>query len=180
MSPHRAAAGSARPSWATPLLLLLLIAIPIFEVWLLIQVGEHIGGLWLLLILLGEAVLGGWLMRREGARAWKALNQAFGTGKMPAGELAEAALILVGGVLLMVPGFATDVIGFFFLLPVTRPAARRLLGFFVARRIQRLGSPLATSGRGDVIEGETVDDPVPPHPQPSDPQVITGEVEDIR
>ncbi len=178
MSLHRAAVD--RHSWATPVLLVLLVAIPIFEVWLLIQVGQHIGGLWLLLILVGEAALGGWLMRHEGARAWKALNEAFGTGHMPTGELADAALILIGGVLLMLPGFATDVIGFVFLLPFTRPAARRALAFFVARRIQRMGLPVATTGRGDVIEGETVDDPVPPGPRPTDRRIITGEVEDPR
>ncbi len=181
MSVHRTTAGSARRSWAAPVLLVLMIAVPIFEVWLLIQVGHQIGALWLLLILVGEAALGAWLMRREGARAWKALNDAFGTGRMPAGELADAALILVGGVLLMLPGFTTDLVGLFFLLPFTRPAARRLLGFFVARRIQRMGLPLPTAGRSDVIEGETVEGPVqPPSKQPSDPRIISGEVDDGR
>ena len=88
------------------------------------------------LILVGEAILGAWLMRREESRAWKALNKAFASGKVPTGELADAALILVGGVLLMLPGFITDVFGFLFLLPFTRPLARQLLAFFVARRDQ--------------------------------------------
>ena len=78
-------------------------------------------------------------MRREGGRAWTALNEAFGTGRMPTGELADAALVLVGGVLLMLPGFVTDVIGFFFLLPFTRPLARKLLAFVVGRRLARMG-----------------------------------------
>jgi UPF0716 protein FxsA len=164
-----------------PLFLVLLIAVPIFEVWLLIQVGQEIGLGWTVLILVAEAALGGWLMRREGSRAWKALNEAYGTGKMPTGELADAALILVGGVLLMLPGFATDVIGFFFLLPFTRPWAKGLLGFFVARRLQRLGMPLSRPSRSDdVIEGETVEGAPQPAPQPSDPQVITIEIDDGR
>ncbi len=120
--------------WVLPVLLVLLIAVPIIEVWLLIQVGSVIGVLPTIAILVAEALLGGWLMRREGGRAWAALNEAFGTGKMPTGELADAALILVGGVLLMLPGFVTDVFGFFFLLPFTRPLARKLLAFVVARR----------------------------------------------
>ena len=99
----------------------LLVAVPIFEVWLLIQVGHQLG-LWpTVLILVLEAVLAAWLMRREGSRAWKALTDAFATGKVPSGELADAALILVGGVLLMLPGFVTDVIGFLFLLPGPGP-----------------------------------------------------------
>ncbi|MET0692356.1 MAG: FxsA family protein [Propionibacteriaceae bacterium] len=167
--------------WVMPLFLVLLIAVPIFEVWLLIQVGQQIGLGWTLLILVAEAALGGWLMRREGNRAWKALNEAFGTGKMPTGELADAALILVGGVLLMLPGFATDVIGFFFLLPFTRPWARSLLAFFVSRRLQRLGVPLIQPTSSDnLIEGEIVDEPTGPAPRPSDPQVITGEIDDGR
>ena len=81
-------------------------------------------------------------MRHEGSRAWKALNDAFTKGKVPTGELADAALILVGGVLLMLPGFLTDVIGFLFLLRWTRPVARKMIAFFVARRINRLGIPV--------------------------------------
>ena len=78
-------------------------------------------------------------MRREGSRAWQDLNEAFTSGRVPTGDLADAALVLVGGVLLMLPGFATDLIGFFFLLPWTRPLARKMIAFFVARRVQRPG-----------------------------------------
>ena len=89
-------------------------------------------------------------MRHEGTRAWKALTDAFATGKMPTGELADAALILVGGVLLMMPGFITDVFGFLFLLPSTRPLARKVIAFFVARRMNRMGpaARTATTGSG--------------------------------
>ena len=100
----------------------LLVAIPIFEVWLLVQVGQQLGLLPTVLILVVEAIVGFLLMRHEGSRAWKALNDAFTKGKVPTGELADAALILVGGVLLMLPGFLTDIIGFLFLLRWTRPA----------------------------------------------------------
>ena len=166
-----------------PLLIfvILLVAIPIFEVWLLIQVGQTIGVLPTIAILVAEALLGGWLMRREGGRAWKALNRAIGTGKMPSGELADAALILVGGVLLMLPGFATDVIGFFFLLPFTRPWARRILGFFVARRVQSMGANIsvmkAKLDKDGLIEGETVDVPRQRNAPQPDNRIITGEVE---
>jgi UPF0716 protein FxsA len=156
--------------------IVLAVALPVLEVWLLIQVGYQIG-LWpTLLILVAEALLGGWLMRREGGRAWQALTGAFSTGRVPTGELTNAALVLVGGLLLLLPGFATDVIGFLFLLPLTRPLARKLVAFFVARRINRLGlSRISPPGRGDVIEGETVDDP---GPGGHGSTVIRGEVTD--
>jgi UPF0716 protein FxsA len=168
-----------RRGWLPLLILLvLIIGIPAFEVWLILKVGHQIGVLPTLLVLFVEAVIGGLLMRHEGRRAWAALNDAFSSGRMPTGELADAALVLVGGVLLMLPGFATDLIGFLFLLPITRPYARRILAFFVARRIRRLGrdagvstgSPLrrgahpsdggaAGTASGVVIEGEVVDPP---------------------
>lgn len=164
--------------------LVLVVAVPIFEVWLLIQVGQAIGTWPTVLILVVEAVLGGWLMRREGNRAWTALTAAFGTGKVPTGELADAALVLVGGLLLMLPGFATDVVGFLFLLPLTRPLARKLVAFFIARRIGRLGLATAAvrpGAPGEVIEGETVDD-VPPRRPPSGSgsgsSVVSGEILD--
>jgi UPF0716 protein FxsA len=157
------------------LFLVLVVALPIFEVWLLIQVGDRIGVWPTVLILVLEAVLGGWLMRREGGRAWRALSDAFGTGRVPTGELANAALVLVGGLLLMLPGFATDVIGFLFLLPMTRPLARKLVAFFLARRISRMGlARVPASGRGDLIEGEIVDEP----PASNGPTVISGEISD--
>jgi UPF0716 protein FxsA len=142
------------------LFVVLVVLLPIFEVWLLIKVGDRIGVWPTVLILVVEAVLGGWLMRREGSRAWEALTGAFGTGRVPTGELANAALVLVGGLLLLLPGFATDVIGFVFLLPMTRPLARKLVAFFVARRISRMGlSRVVSPQHGEVIEGETVDQP---------------------
>jgi UPF0716 protein FxsA len=171
-----------RRSWLAPLLVLLLVVVPIFEVWLLIQVGQQIGVWPTVLILVLEALLGAWLMRREGARAWTALNTSFATGRMPTTELTDGALVLVGGVLLMLPGFATDVIGFLCLLPFTRPLARRFLAWLVVRRIEQLGGPLVSQlNRDSVIEGETVEGPVQPgRTGRSDPTVISGEIEDPR
>jgi UPF0716 protein FxsA len=169
-----------RHGWPLALLALLLIAIPILEVWLLVQVGQRLGLLPTVLILIVEAVIGVLLMRHEGSRAWKALNDAFTNGKVPTGELADAALILVGGVLLMLPGFLTDIIGFLFLLRWTRPFARKLIAFFVARRINRLGIPVvrARLDRENLIEGETVETPSTSRRRPEDPTIIAGEIEE--
>ena len=157
----------------------LAVAVPIFEVWLLIQVGGQIGVWPTVAILVVEAILGAWLIRLEGRRAWQALSTAFGSGRVPTGELANAALVLVGGLLLMLPGFATDLVGFLFLLPLTRPLARKLVAFFLARRINRLGLVRpGVAGGGTVITGETVED-VPPGRRPGPgPTAIPGEVTD--
>ena len=73
-------------SWILPVLMVGMVALPFVEIYLIVQVGQLIGVWWTLAILVGEALLGAWLMRREGTRAWKALNEAFASGKMPTGR----------------------------------------------------------------------------------------------
>lgn len=151
-----------RPRWVGVVFLLLLV-VPILEIAAIIGVGKVIGGWQTLLLLLFESALGAWLVRREGARAWAALSTALNTGRMPSRQLADAALVLVGGTLLLSPGFLTDIVGFFFILPFTRPLARGLLETIVARRL--LGGMFGGRGSGrppggnagpDVIEGEVL------------------------
>lgn len=184
-SPHPGSP-ARRGGWALPAVLLGLIAFGVLEIWLLTQLAQAIGIGWTVLILIAETLLGAALVKREGSRAWKALNASFASGKLPTGELADTALILVGGVLLVVPGLISDVIGLLFLLPFTRPLARKVLAFFVARRMVKLGLSTTYARRdGTVIEGETVDEPAA-GTQPdtgstaSGPIIIAGEIEDGR
>jgi UPF0716 protein FxsA len=170
--------------WLLPALVVAFIAISVAEVWLLTVVGELIGIWWTLAILVGEAVLGAWLMRREGSKAWRALLDAYSSGRMPTGQLADAALILVGGIFLILPGFLTDLLGLVCLLPWTRPLARRLVGFLIARQAAKRGLDIGTIrtqyGTGTVIRGETVDAPTqdPTPTSPDDNQIIRGEIEE--
>ncbi len=121
-----------------PLILFaLFIGLPILEIYVIIQVGQQIGAVPTVLLLVVESLIGAWLVKREGRRAWDALTEGFRTGQMPGRQLADAALVLVGGTLLLTPGFVTDVVGFFVVLPFTRPLARRLLSAVFARRAVR-------------------------------------------
>ncbi|MCW2810015.1 MAG: Cytoplasmic rane protein FsxA [Friedmanniella sp.] len=169
-----------RRGWPLAILLVLLVVVPSFEIWLIVEVGRSIGVLPTVALLVAEALLGGWLIRREGSRTWAAVTEALRTSRVPSGELADAALVLVGGVLLMLPGFLTDLIGFFFLLPLTRPLARRILGFFVARRIHRMGTGAQRGPGGMVIEGETVPEAPGAGRRPEGPTIITGQIDDGR
>src|SRR5699024_3156465 len=86
----------------------------------------------------------------------------FGTGRMPAAELTDAALVLTGGVMLMLPGFLTDLFGLMFLLPFTRPLARKLLAFTLSRQVRHrfgidVGTVRARMDTDNPIRGETVD-----------------------
>ena len=93
------------------LLILLFVAMPIVEIYVIIQVGQVIGPWWTILLLIADSIIGSWLLRREGGRAWQALRTALAEGRMPARELADGVLIVVGGTLMISPGFVTDLFG---------------------------------------------------------------------
>ncbi|GII01508.1 FxsA family protein [Planobispora takensis] len=128
------------------LLFLIFLVVPVLEIWVLIQVGQVIGGPWTVALLLADSLLGAWIVRREGRRAWRSLQEALGQGRMPDRELADGAMIVAGGTLLLTPGFLTDVAGFLLLLPFTRPLMRRLGSWFFARRIRTLAARTAEPG----------------------------------
>jgi UPF0716 protein FxsA len=141
------------------MIFLALLVVPTVEIAVIIGVGKVIGAWPTVLLLLAESLFGAWLVRREGGRAWASLRDALRSGLMPSRQLADAALVLIGGTLLLTPGFVTDLVGFGFVLPWTRPMARRVLEAAVSRRL--LGDPGAGPGPGDegpdVVEGEVVD-----------------------
>ena len=140
------------------LFFLLFILVPIVEIYVIVQVGQLIGVIPTVLLLLVESLIGAWLVRREGRRAWRALRASVNTGALPSRALADAGLVLVGGTLLLTPGFVTDVVGFFFVLPFTRPLARRLLALVVTRRA---GAALRRR-TGRVVQGRVVREDEPP------------------
>ncbi|MEV0383473.1 FxsA family protein [Nonomuraea sp. NPDC050643] len=122
------------------LLFLAFLVVPVLEIWLLIQVGSVIGGPATVALLIADSLLGAWLVRREGRRAWRALQDALQSGRMPDRELADGGLVLVGGALLLTPGFFTDVFGFLCILPFTRPLMRRLGSWFFERRVKKMAA----------------------------------------
>jgi UPF0716 protein FxsA len=132
------------------LLVALFVGIPLLEIYVIIQVGQAIGAMPTILLLIAESALGAWLVKREGARAWRALTDSVRSGQLPGQELGDAAVILVGGVLLLTPGFVTDVFGFFFVLPWTRPIARRALAAFISSRAVGFGDHRFARRRGSV------------------------------
>ncbi len=151
------------PAW---LLVVAFVVVPLFEIYVLIRVGQVIGAWWTIALLIADSLIGGWLVKREGRRAWRALTTALESGRMPASELADGALILVGGTLMLTPGFVTDALGIVLILPFTRPVARRVLGRFLAARMAHMSAPMtgarrpgATAYPGEaVIPGQVVDD----------------------
>ncbi len=141
------------------LLAIAFLVVPLVEVYVLVQVGQVIGPWWTILLLIAVSVAGAWLVRREGARTWRALRTALSTGRMPAKELADGALVLIGGCLLLTPGFLTDIAGALLILPFTRPVFRRVLAAAVARRLipVNVNRP-GPRPQGPVVRGDVVDE----------------------
>jgi len=146
-----------RSPWS--LVLVAFLVVPIIEIYVLIQVGQVIGAWWTVLLLIADSLFGSWLLKREGNRAWRALQGAFESGRMPTRELADAALIVFGGTLMITPGFVTDIVGLLAILPFTRPIARRMLGAFVARRVVVIRDARRPGPSDDVVRGEVIDPP---------------------
>jgi UPF0716 protein FxsA len=109
------------------LLVILFIVVPILELYVIIQVGQAIGVVPTLILLLADALLGSWLLKHEGRGAWRRFNEALAARRFPGREVADGVLIVIGGTLLLTPGFVTDIFGLLLLLPPTRAIARRVL-----------------------------------------------------
>ncbi len=134
-APGGGAVGRRRRRWLPPALLVAFVVLPLIEIVVIIQVGSVIGAWWTVLLLVADSLVGAWLVRREGARAFRALQEALRRGAVPGREIADGALILVGGTLMLTPGFVTDVLGIALVLPFTRPLFRGALTQAVTRRI---------------------------------------------
>lgn len=172
--PPGGAAGRPRRRGALRWVLLGLVILPMIEIVVLIMVGRAIGLWWTLALIVALAVVGTWLARRESGRTYRALQKALDSGRMPADEMTDAILLMVGGVLLLLPGFVTDVFALLLVLPFTRPLARRLLQALVASRVlvaaersgpiggrSRSGQGARGSRGGQVIDGEIISEEPP-------------------
>ncbi len=132
-------------------LLLALLALPILEIYLLIQIGGMIGFLPTLFLLFGAAGLGTYLLQTQGWNTWMKVQQSLARGELPATELVNGAVIVAGGALLLLPGFLSDIVGLFCLIPFTR---RLIAVWLVNNRLGiRQGNP-PDSNEPKVIEGE--------------------------
>jgi UPF0716 protein FxsA len=130
------------------LLVLLFIVVPIAELYVIIQVGEAIGVWPTLLLLLLDAIVGSWLLKHEGRAAWRRFNKALAERRVPAAEVADGFLVILGGALLIAPGFITDIFGILFLIPPTRALARKVLYRFTVGRVAIVGFPGSAGGFG--------------------------------
>lgn len=104
------------------ILLIAFIAVPLAEIALLVKVGQHIGLLWTILIVILTAVIGTTLLRQQGFGVLSRATEALAAGRMPVETVIEGLFLLISGAFLLTPGLLTDTVGFLFLVPPIRMA----------------------------------------------------------
>lgn len=147
-------------------LFLAFIAVPMIEMWILIEVGRVIGGLPTIALVALTAIIGASMLKRQGIATLTRAQQRMESGQVPATELIEGLLLAVGGALLLTPGFVTDVIGFSCLIPQSRRALAEAVirrGLVQQASMQGFYQSEPGSAQGaynpdsDIIEGEVVE-----------------------
>jgi UPF0716 protein FxsA len=164
------------------LLLVLFVAIPAAELYVILQ-ASHAFGVWeTIAALLVISFIGAWLCRLEGFSTLARIQTALNEGRIPTKELQDGALILLAGALLLTPGFLGDVVGILLLLPPTRAIARVFLARVLRNRIQLATASAGAGprgfrwGGGSVVDADARDrtaptdrDDGPPGPIPLGP-----------
>ena len=115
-------------------LALLFLVVPFAELYVIIQIGQAIGALPTIAILVIDSLVGAWLVKREGLAVLRRAQAQIQRGVVPGTELVDGVLILFAGALMLTPGFLTDILATFLLIPPVRVVVRRMLGSQLAKR----------------------------------------------
>ncbi len=118
-------------------LLIIFVFVPVMELYILIEAGQTIGIAATIGLIMATGVAGAWLARSQGVEILRKIQEETSRGQMPAVTLIDGALILVGGLLLLTPGFFTDAVGFSFLVPLTRDLWRKGLSAWLEKQVRQ-------------------------------------------
>jgi UPF0716 protein FxsA len=132
---------------------LIVLLIPFVEIYLLLKVGGIIGALPTIFLVVFTAALGAWLLRQQGFATFQRLQANLAQGTIPAYEMIEGPIILVGGLLLLTPGFITDILGFACLIPQLR---RKIAQYIIENHLVQAGGHFqwGKPKEKDALEGE--------------------------
>jgi len=108
-------------------LLILFVIIPVTELYILIEVGKKIGSLTTIGVIILTGIIGAYLVKSQGFMILRKIQNDLNEGIMPGDSLIQGAIILAGGILLLTPGFVTDILGFILLMPVSRNILKKYL-----------------------------------------------------
>jgi len=116
-------------------LLLLFTLIPVLEIYVILQVGALLGALPTVGLIILTGVAGAYLARTQGFEVVRRMQQELNQGQLPADPLIDAAMVLAGGLLLLTPGFCTDIVGFSLLVPATRGLLKKTISDYLKRQV---------------------------------------------
>ena len=135
------------------ILFLIVLIIPFAEIYLLLQVGSIIGAFPTIFIVVFTAAVGAWLLKQQGFVTFRRFQENLAQGIVPAYEMIEGPIILLGGLLLLTPGFITDILGFFCLIP---PLRKKIAQYVIENHLIQSGWPFQKQSAPDktVLEGE--------------------------
>ena len=132
------------------ILLFLFIFLPLSEIVVLIKVGSFLGVGSTILVVIGTAILGAALARYQGLKVLFEIQRDLNTGVMPTDKLLDGFMILLAGVVLLTPGFITDAMGFFVLLPQGRSVIKKLIMHYFKKSMQRGGPHIRYFKQDDI------------------------------
>jgi UPF0716 protein FxsA len=147
----------------------LAIVVGVVEISVIIQVGQWIGFLNTVGLLLLVSLMGAWLVKRQGLGVMARIREQRSAGRIPATEAFDGALILVAGVLLVIPGFVTDAFGLLLLFPPIRAVVRRFVSRRVLREVEMVRSKQWTRGEPPPRQYVPPEQRPPPPPTPLPP-----------
>ncbi|MBP2002534.1 UPF0716 protein FxsA [Paenibacillus shirakamiensis] len=117
-------------------MILLIIVVPIIEFWAYVEVGERLGVGKTIFLTLATSVIGGLMMQFEGRKVLESVKEQVNSRQVPGRTVLDGMCVFIGGILLIIPGFFTDLIGFTLVFPLTRPVYRLFLLRWVSKKIK--------------------------------------------
>jgi UPF0716 protein FxsA len=159
-------------------LLLIFIAVPLAELYVILRVGDAIGPELTVFLLALDSVVGSLLLRSQGRAVWRRFSEATAAGRVPHQEVLDGVLVIFGGAFLITPGFITDVVGLLLLLPPTRALARgAIVGLAKRNFVVRMVSFGAGAGAANPqrpafdVDGTAVEHQPPQPAEPETPRL---------
>jgi UPF0716 protein FxsA len=143
-------------------LILIFVAVPLLELYVIIEVvGPALGAPLTIALLAADSLAGAWLMKSQGRAVWQRFNETMRAGQIPHREIVDGVLVIFGGAFLITPGFITDIFGILLLLPPSRAVIRRLVAARLGRRVV-VGVTGSRRPRDFDVEGTASEYDMPP------------------
>ena len=138
----------------TQILFVFFLTIPFVEIYLLLQIGGVVGIFPTIILVVFTAILGAWLLKKQGFSTWQRFQKNVSKQELPAYEIVEGVMLLIGGIFLLTPGFFTDMVGFAFLVPRLRHKIAKIIVDKYLIQILNTAESGSTPSKEKTLEGD--------------------------